>query len=152
MASNPTAVVVVSSFLKNSGIFQGDIPFIFVDHHVDHMPPKAKYVSFDYIRAGTEIGEACAGAANAQAMAFVYSVILMAISGVGILLLFLHILRQMMIADKQRQLSDRHEECEADRFAAKFINDVLQFNNERNDHVMKKCFIVLTYPRIMSIL
>ena len=62
MASNPTAVVVVSSFLKNSGIFQGDIPFIFVDRHVDHMPPKAKYVSFDYIKAGTEIGEACAGA------------------------------------------------------------------------------------------
>ena len=70
----------------------------------------------------------------------------------GILLLFLHIPRQMMIADKQMQLSDRHEECEADRFAAKFINDVLQFNNERNDHVMKKSFIVLTYPRIMSIL
>ena len=26
------------------------------------MPPKARYVSFDYIKAGTEIGEACAGA------------------------------------------------------------------------------------------
>ena len=70
----------------------------------------------------------------------------------GILLLFLHILRQMMVADKQMQLSDRHEECEADRFATKFINNVLQLNNECNDCVMKKYFVVLTYPRIMSIL
>lgn len=60
ISTNPTAVVVISSFLKNPGIFNSDTKFIFVERYVKDMPSNSIYMSFDFKKAGCEIAERCA--------------------------------------------------------------------------------------------
>jgi multiple sugar transport system substrate-binding protein len=57
LALNPDTVIVVSSFLKNNGLFTDKNNFIFIDRHVDGMPGNSLFVSFDFYKAGQEIGE-----------------------------------------------------------------------------------------------
>ena len=57
LALNPDTVIVVSSFLKNNGLFTDKNNFIFIDRHVDGMPGNSLFVSFDFYKAGHEIGE-----------------------------------------------------------------------------------------------
>ncbi|MDO5408296.1 MAG: extracellular solute-binding protein [Eubacteriales bacterium] len=57
---NPMAIVVVSSILKNRGLFTDDTCFFFVDRKVKGMPENAVYASFGYEQAGREIAARCA--------------------------------------------------------------------------------------------
>ena len=57
LALNPDTVIVVSSFLKNNGLFTDKNNFIFIDRHVDGMPGNSRFVAFDFYKAGHEIGE-----------------------------------------------------------------------------------------------
>ncbi|MBI5030414.1 MAG: LacI family DNA-binding transcriptional regulator [Chloroflexi bacterium] len=54
---NPDHVVVVSSLIKNDGVYDEKNRFIFVDRFVAKMPKNALFVSFDFEKAGFEIGE-----------------------------------------------------------------------------------------------
>ena len=57
LALNPDTVIVVSSFLKNNGLYTDRNNFIFIDRYVDGMPGNSLFVSFDFYKAGHEIGE-----------------------------------------------------------------------------------------------
>lgn len=57
LALNPDTIVVVSSFLKNNGLFDDKNNFIFIDRYVEGMPGNARFVSFDLYKAGYDIGE-----------------------------------------------------------------------------------------------
>lgn len=73
MAMKPAAVVVVSSFLRNSGIFSyqacdetvrsasliQETPFIFVERSVRNAPENSYYAGFDFQKAGREVAERC---------------------------------------------------------------------------------------------
>lgn len=59
ISSNPAALVVISSYVRNPGIFQGDTRFIFVDRYVSQMPEHSLFVSFDFRKAGTELAARC---------------------------------------------------------------------------------------------
>lgn len=54
---NPDHVVVVSSLIKNDGVYDEKNHFIFVDRFVAKMPKNAFFVTFDFEKAGFEIGE-----------------------------------------------------------------------------------------------
>ncbi len=58
-STNPIAIVVVSSFVKNLGIFNDINNLIFVERYVDDMPKSAKIISFDYKLSGNEVGKRC---------------------------------------------------------------------------------------------
>jgi multiple sugar transport system substrate-binding protein len=57
VALNPDTIVVVSSLLKNNGVFDDKNNFIFIDRYVEGMPDNALFVSFDFYKAGFEIGQ-----------------------------------------------------------------------------------------------
>jgi len=57
LALNPDTVIVVSSFLKNNGLFTDQNNFIFIDRYVDGVPGNSLFLSFDFYKAGREIGE-----------------------------------------------------------------------------------------------
>lgn len=59
LSSNPAAVVVVSSLLKDKGTFVSDSPFIFVERRVENMPRNSIFASFDFNKAGSEIALKC---------------------------------------------------------------------------------------------
>ena len=56
LALNPDTIIVVSSILKNNGLFDDKNNFIFIDRYVDGIPGNALFVSFDFYIAGYEIG------------------------------------------------------------------------------------------------
>lgn len=58
-STNPVAIVVVSSCLKNNHTFRKDSNVIFVERYVKNMPKGARYVSFDYKKAGSEMAARC---------------------------------------------------------------------------------------------
>jgi multiple sugar transport system substrate-binding protein len=58
-STNPIAIVVVSSFVKNLGIFNDINNLIFVERYVDDIPKSAKFISFDYRLSGNEVGKRC---------------------------------------------------------------------------------------------
>jgi multiple sugar transport system substrate-binding protein len=59
ISSNPAIVVVISSYLKNPGIFNEETKFIFVERYVENMPKKSLFVTFDFERAGYELASQC---------------------------------------------------------------------------------------------
>lgn len=59
VSANPAAVVVVSSFLKNPGIFKEDPRIIFVERFVKNMPENSVFVSFDFKEAGKALADRC---------------------------------------------------------------------------------------------
>mgnify|MGYP001585366836 CR=1 FL=1 len=52
---NPNYVIVISSFLENSGNYDNNTKFIFVDRFVENMPKNSIFISFDFEKAGMEI-------------------------------------------------------------------------------------------------
>ncbi|MBI5300711.1 MAG: extracellular solute-binding protein [Chloroflexi bacterium] len=54
---NPDYVVVVSSLVTNDGVYDEKNRFIFVDRFVAKAPKNALFISFDFEKAGFEIGE-----------------------------------------------------------------------------------------------
>ena len=58
-STNPAAIVVVSSFLKNEYTFRKESNIIFVERYIEGMPENAKYMTFDYKMAGSEIATRC---------------------------------------------------------------------------------------------
>jgi len=60
-SANPKAIVVISSILKNNGIFDDIEHLFFVERYIENMPRGAKYISFDYVLAGKELGKRCLG-------------------------------------------------------------------------------------------
>lgn len=56
---HPTAIVVVSSFYKNSNIFNTDIPIFFVERCIKHPSANFIYAGFDYEKAGRELAKRC---------------------------------------------------------------------------------------------
>lgn len=59
LSSNPAAIVVVSSLIKNRGLYQADSTFIFAERTVKNMPEHAVYASFPFDKAGREIALRC---------------------------------------------------------------------------------------------
>lgn len=59
LSLNPMAVVVVSSLLKNRGLFTSDTPFFFVERKIKGMPERAVFASFDFEQAGRDIAAKC---------------------------------------------------------------------------------------------
>ena len=57
LALNPDTIVVVSTLLKNNGLLDETNNFIFIDRYVEDMPGNAVFVTFDFYKAGYEIGE-----------------------------------------------------------------------------------------------
>lgn len=57
LSLNPDYVIVVSSFLKNDGLYDDSSNIIFVDRFIENMPTQARFFSFDFHKAGIEIGE-----------------------------------------------------------------------------------------------
>lgn len=59
LSANPCAIVVVSSFLNNHGLFTDDCRFVFVERFVENAPANSLFIAFDYALAGKEIGMKC---------------------------------------------------------------------------------------------
>lgn len=59
LSLNPMAIVVVSSLLKNRGLFTSEVNFFFVERKVKGMPENAVYVSFAFDKAGRDIAMRC---------------------------------------------------------------------------------------------
>lgn len=59
VSSNPSTIVLVSSFLENDGVFGSDVNLIFVDRKVKSLPEQALFVSFDFAQAGYEMAQRC---------------------------------------------------------------------------------------------
>jgi multiple sugar transport system substrate-binding protein len=59
LSSNPTAVVMVSSFVKNLDLFDSSTQFIFVERLPVGIPPSAVFFGFDYAAAGRELAREC---------------------------------------------------------------------------------------------
>lgn len=59
LSLNPMAVVLVSSFLKNKGLFASDARFFFVERRVKGMPKQGIYAGFSYGQAGRDIANRC---------------------------------------------------------------------------------------------
>ncbi|WP_373265937.1 extracellular solute-binding protein [Hungatella hathewayi] len=59
ISSNPTAIVVVSSLLKNTGIYNDNYKIIFVERYVKNMPHNSAFFSFDFKKAGKLLAERC---------------------------------------------------------------------------------------------
>lgn len=59
LSSNPAAIVVVSSLMKNRGLFQADSRFIFAERKIKNMPKGAVCASFPFSQAGREIALRC---------------------------------------------------------------------------------------------
>lgn len=59
LSLNPMAVVVVSSLLKNRGLFTPDTRFFFAERKVKGMPENSVYVSFEFEQAGRDIAMKC---------------------------------------------------------------------------------------------
>lgn len=59
LSSNPTAIVVVSSLLKNRGLFEPGSRFIFAERKVKNIPEQAVYASFAFDAAGKEMALRC---------------------------------------------------------------------------------------------
>lgn len=58
-SSNPTTIIVVSTFLENTGVFSQNTKMIFVDRKVEGMPENALFAGFDFELAGKEIALRC---------------------------------------------------------------------------------------------
>lgn len=56
---NPTAIVVISSFVRNPGIFNQETKFIFVERLIEEMPTNSCSISFDYNEAGRALACKC---------------------------------------------------------------------------------------------
>lgn len=61
LSLNPMAVVVVSSLLKNRGVFTPDTRFFFAERKVKGMPENSVYISFGFEQAGRDIALKCIG-------------------------------------------------------------------------------------------
>lgn len=59
LSYNPMAIVVVSSLLKNKGLFTSDARFFFAERKVKGMPDNAIYASFSFGEAGRCIAMKC---------------------------------------------------------------------------------------------
>lgn len=59
LSLNPMAVVVVSSLLKNRGLYTSDTRFFFAERKVKGMPDASVYVSFGFEQAGRDIAVKC---------------------------------------------------------------------------------------------
>lgn len=59
LSANPTAIIVVSSLIKNRGLYQGDSKFIFAERRVKNMPGHAVCATFPFEEAGREIALRC---------------------------------------------------------------------------------------------
>lgn len=61
LSFHPTAIVVVSSFRKNRGLFGSDARFVFVERRVKGMPEHAVFASFPFEEAGRDMALRCIG-------------------------------------------------------------------------------------------
>lgn len=59
LSFQPTAIVVVSSYRKNRGLFGTDARFFFVERKVKGMPENGVFASFPFERAGKEMALRC---------------------------------------------------------------------------------------------
>lgn len=59
MSSNPTAVVLVSTLLKEVKAFNQNTTFVFVDRKAAVLPPGSLFVSFDFFQAGRAMANRC---------------------------------------------------------------------------------------------
>lgn len=59
LSLNPMAMVVVSSFLKNRGLYLSDVPVIFAERKVRGMPENSVYMSFSFEEAGRAMALRC---------------------------------------------------------------------------------------------
>lgn len=59
LSSNPAAIIVVSSMIKNRGLYQGDAKFIFAERRIKNMPEHALCASFPFEKSGREIALQC---------------------------------------------------------------------------------------------
>lgn len=58
-SSNPATIIIVSSFLENTGVFNQNTKMIFVDRKVKAIPEGALQIGFDFEMAGKEVAERC---------------------------------------------------------------------------------------------
>lgn len=59
ITQKPSAIVLVSTFVKSADVFNSDIPFIFVEREVKNLRGNGLYIGFDYYGAGREIAQRC---------------------------------------------------------------------------------------------
>lgn len=59
LSSNPAAIVVVSSLVKNRGLFDSDTRFIFAERKIENMPEKSICATFPFEKAGRDIALKC---------------------------------------------------------------------------------------------
>ncbi len=59
LAMQPAALILVSSLFKNEEVVPGETRIIMVDRYVKGFPEDSVFISFDYEKAGREIGEKC---------------------------------------------------------------------------------------------